>query len=922
MDTAPLIGRDDAMAAVRAAVTRAREGSGGVLLVVGEAGVGKSRLLTEAVRLARRDRVHVLFGRATESGGAYRPLIEALLRGGADDLDPGTVPAPYGAALGRLLPGWATGGGHGPEPSVDPMLVLGEAVTRILDVLVGGPCLLVLEDLHWADADTFVLLEYLADRLHDRPVLVAASARDDEPAAAAVDRLAAGPRVHTVTLSRLSSGELAALAGTRAAGRLRTDELAALVVRADGLPLLAEELVDEAVRTATASTSTPVPRTMTALVRRRVSLLQPDALRCLSAAAVAGTDPDWELLPAVVGQAEDVVLAAARAAADAHLLREDAGRLRWRHALMREAVLGGLLPPERAALARRVAEALLARGRPDDVIRAAELLAAGGERGRAATLFLELARQDRRRGALRRAEELLDQAASTGAAPGAVAVERVTLLTATGRIGDALGAGVAALPATAGELHAELCLRLARTAVTARRWRDAEAYVERAGRPADPRSLLLAADAAFGAGDVERAGPLAAAAVTGAERSGSPSVLCEALDIAGRVERLRSPPAARAAFARAAQVATEHGLVPEQVTALIGLGTVELLEHEASEALPRARDLAAAAGLLGSASAADVVLFDSIVVKDGPRAVEARARALLERGTRLHMPEVQAGSAYGVALARAWVGDPTGMEAALAALSGTAVWPDAGPLEAYVRAVPLLLAHDLPGASSTLDAGVTRLVAHRVAAPLHQFGLWALLRTVVDDRGAAAREVLCGLPAALRPANRGALLYADAVDAGRAGRCDEAVALFGRAEPHLARVPWLHRLFRLLVLEAAVTDGWGDRVPLLRADLAEHERAGDHQLARTCRDLLKRAGAPTRRGRGTSSVPGALRAAGVTSREMDVLGLVAAGLTNAEIAGRLYLSPRTVETHVASLLAKLGAADRGQLRSRVAAPTP
>jgi DNA-binding NarL/FixJ family response regulator len=68
-------------------------------------------------------------------------------------------------------------------------------------------------------------------------------------------------------------------------------------------------------------------------------------------------------------------------------------------------------------------------------------------------------------------------------------------------------------------------------------------------------------------------------------------------------------------------------------------------------------------------------------------------------------------------------------------------------------------------------------------------------------------------------------------------------------------------------------------------------------------------------------VPGALRAAGVTSREMDVLGLVTAGLTNAEIAGRLYLSPRTVETHVASLLAKLGAADRGQLRTRVAALT-
>lgn len=916
MDAAPLIGRAEAMATLRSAVTRAREGSGGVLLVVGEAGVGKSRLLTEAVRLARGDRVHVLRGRATESGGAYRPLIEALLRGGADDLDPGTVPAPYGAALGPLLPGWSTGTGNGPEPSVDPVLVLGEAVVRVLAALVGGPCLLVLEDLHWADADTLAMLEYLADRLRDLPVLVVASARDDEPGSAVVDRLAGSAGVPTVGLSRLSPAELTALAGLRAGGRLGEDQLAALVARADGLPLLAEELVDEAVRTADPSTA--VPRTMTALVRRRLALLDPAAHRCLRAVAVAGTDPDWELLPDVVGEPEDVVLAAARAAAGAQLLREDAGRLRWRHALMREAVVADLLPPERAALARRVAAALLARGRHEDVARAAELLAAGGERDRAATLFLELARQDRATGALRRAEQLLDQAARTGAAPAAVAIERVTVLTATGRVGDALDAGIAALPAATGELHAELCLRLARTAVTARRWRDAEGYVERAGRPDDPRALLLAADAAFGAGDVERAGPLAAAAVTRAERSGTPAVLCEALDIAGRLERLRSPPAARAAFSRAVQVAAEHRLVPQQVTALIGLGTVELLERESSEALPRARELAATAGLLGQASAAEVILLDSIVVTRGPRSVEAPARALLDRSDRLRMPEVQAGAAFGVALARAAAGDPAGTEAALARLPTSAGWPDAAPLAGAVRALPLLLAHDLAGASATVDAGLTRLVEHRVAAPLHQFGLWALLRTVVDDRGAEARDVLRLLPAALRPANRGALHYADAVAAGRLGRPDEAVALFALGEADLTRLAWLHRLFRLLVLEAAVADGWGDPVPLLRRDLAEHERAGDHHQARTCRDLLKQAGAPTRRGRGSSPVPAALRAAGVTSREMDVLTLVSTGLTNAEVAARLYLSPRTVETHVASLLAKLGAAHRGQLRSRVA----
>lgn len=107
-------------------------------------------------------------------------------------------------------------------------------------------------------------------------------------------------------------------------------------------------------------------------------------------------------------------------------------------------------------------------------------------------------------------------------------------------------------------------------------------------------------------------------------------------------------------------------------------------------------------------------------------------------------------------------------------------------------------------------------------------------------------------------------------------------------------------------------------MPALRADLAAHEASGDVELARICRTLLRQAGAPTRRGRGDALVPPALRALGITSREVDVLDLVVQGLTNAQIAERLVLSPRTVETHVAHLLAKTGAANRAELRGRFA----
>jgi DNA-binding NarL/FixJ family response regulator len=120
-----------------------------------------------------------------------------------------------------------------------------------------------------------------------------------------------------------------------------------------------------------------------------------------------------------------------------------------------------------------------------------------------------------------------------------------------------------------------------------------------------------------------------------------------------------------------------------------------------------------------------------------------------------------------------------------------------------------------------------------------------------------------------------------------------------------------------------VVDGWGRPVEQLRAELAVFDATGETRLARTCRDLLRRAGATVpRRGRGDSTVPPRLRAVGVTSREMDVLGLVAQGLTNAQIAERLFLSPRTVETHVANLLSKTGAASRGNLAPYAATQTP
>ncbi len=203
---------------------------------------------------------------------------------------------------------------------------------------------------------------------------------------------------------------------------------------------------------------------------------------------------------------------------------------------------------------------------------------------------------------------------------------------------------------------------------------------------------------------------------------------------------------------------------------------------------------------------------------------------------------------------------------------------------------------------------------HRSAAPLHQFGLWALLRTVVDDRGAEARETLRGLPAGGPPWPTGPRWTTPRPwrPAGP-GRPTRPQRWSPTAEDALTPLPWLRRTLRLVALESAVTEGWGDPVPLLRAGLAEHEAHGEEPAARTARDLLRRAGAPTRRGRGASAVPPRLAALGVTRRELEVLGLVAEGATNAQIAERLFLSKRTVETHVSNLLLKTGATSRDEL---------
>ncbi|GAA2205176.1 helix-turn-helix transcriptional regulator [Nonomuraea monospora] len=931
-----MVGRDGEAAVLLGLIGEARLGRGGVVLVTGEAGIGKSRLLGEGGDLARAAGLVVLGGRAVEGGGTFRAVAQAL----AGRSSPGALPEglrPYRGMLGRLVPEWAEPG-DAPPPHVDPILVLGEGLLRLLREAGdgGGGCMLVLEDVHWADADTLALIEYLAAASSRWPVLIVVSARDDEPGAPDhLDRLLLLPEVATLRLGRLSDADIEVLARRRAGAVMLPGELLSHVVaQSDGLPYLAEELVAGILESGTPQVT---PR-LACRITARLTTLTPAQRTVLEAAAVLGDEVDATVLGPVTGQPEPEVLAALRAAGPRLLVRaadsqapvrgagpqaadEAGGRLRWRHALTREVVLASVTPPERAAVARRAAEVLLSRADPQHDAHAAALLAAAGERERSAGILLRLARRDLAGGALHSAEDLLARASAAQALRPVVTIEQVRLLTLLGQPHTAMESGAWALEELTGDRHAELCLRLAEAAVVARCWRAADRYVERAGRPGDPWALVLAADAAFGAGDLRRAVELAAVAVERAERAGRWETVCRALTTVGRCALGHDLEVAREAYGLAARVGAEHGLLPARVTALFGLAAIELLGSPDSPLLAEARELARRTGLLAEVVRTDLLRVNSAVTVEGPRAARDLAVRTAERAGRLRLHGMRAVAEVFAAMGYAAEGDSPRMEAVLA---DAAARPDP-PVEVAAqvhatRGLLHLLRHDLPEATALFDAALRDLVGRCEAGPVQHWGLWALLRTVVADRDAEARETLRRSPAVFRAANRAGLQYADAVAAGREGQGARAAALFAEGDGTLAEHHWWRRLLRLFALEAAIADGWGDPVPALRTDLEAHLRAGDAQLARICRDLLRGAGAPTRRGRGLATVPDGLRAAGVTSREMDVLGLVAEGLSNRKIAERLFISPRTVDTHVSNLLAKTASTDRAELRALARRP--
>src|SRR6266700_7733446 len=366
------VGRAAELGTLEKALAAARAGRGAAILVTSEAGIGKTRLAAELTRHARAAGCQTLLGRSIDLVGTelpYQPFAEAL----------------------RPL-------GGGPRPAAAPagsqLRVFEETLALLTGHAAAAPVLLVLEDLHWADTSTLDLVVFLAHNLAERPVVLLATCRQDEPSSKGrMARLAEGVRRSgsglVLDLGPLPPGELTALL-TPAPAALLTPALAdAIVARSGGNPFFAEELL-----AAAPSQTAELPRRLRDLLLQRVERLDPAAQGLLRLAAAAGRDVGYPLLRALAAVPEPDVRGSLRQAVEHGVLVADqaAGTFRFRHPLLAEAVYSTILPGEREELHARLAEELsrTASASPAEL---APHWAAAGRAAEALTASVEAARQ-------------------------------------------------------------------------------------------------------------------------------------------------------------------------------------------------------------------------------------------------------------------------------------------------------------------------------------------------------------------------------------------------------------------------------------------------------------------------------------------------------------------------------------------------
>lgn len=384
----PYVGRARERAQLLEAVERARSGAGSLVLIGGEAGVGKSRLVQETADEARRLGMTVLTGHCVDQQGAppYLPTIEHLEEA-ARNLTPERLREVLGEnapEIAKLMPELRARYPDIPEPiSLPPEQERRYLLHGISEFVArnarNNPILLVFEDLHWADESTLLLVQHLAQRVAEMPLLALGTYRDTEltpgrPLAAVLPELLRQRRAEEIVLGRLTEEGVGDLLQGRA-GRKPPSELVALVFsETEGNPFFVEEvfrhlleagkLFDESGEwlSGVQIADTEVPRSVGLVIGQRLERVGDDCRRILTIAALAGKVFRFDLLAGFQGVDEDDLLDALEEAGRASLVEDVStdreARYAFVHEQIRQTLLSLLSTARRQRLHLRMADAL------------------------------------------------------------------------------------------------------------------------------------------------------------------------------------------------------------------------------------------------------------------------------------------------------------------------------------------------------------------------------------------------------------------------------------------------------------------------------------------------------------------------------------------------------------------------------------